>query len=505
MRQGQSGILRSQPPFSRLTPEQCARIHEASLEILERAGARLFEPEAVELLREAGAQVTEGNRVRVPRDLVEEALQAAPKQLLLYDRKGRPALDLRGIHTYYGPGSDCMFLIDHRTGERRRPLLRDVVEGVTLCDVLEEIDFVMSLFLPADVPSEIADRYQMEAMLNHTTKPIIFVAYDLAGCRDAVAMAEAVAGGEEALRQRPFVACYVNSTTGLLHNTEALQKLLYMAEKGLPVIYVPGTSAGVTEPVPIAGSTAVKNAGALLAVTLAQRKRKGTPVLVPGWGGVPFDMRSLVRPYCGPDQRGVAESLAHFYGLPMFSLAGASDAKTVDEQAGIEAALTMLFEAVAGGHLVHDLGYLESGMSGSLAQLLICAEIVSWIRHALQEVEVNEETLAIDLVVQKGPDGDYLKEPHTRKHFREHWYPHLLDREPYGQWAARGGKTLAQRAAERVEEILSRHRPEPLPESVASAVHAVVERAAGSLRRDILRAQRESLTERSRHTSTGGR
>lgn len=476
MSKPQPEFARRQPPFSRLTPEQCSRIHEASLAILERAGARLFDAEAVELFRQAGAQVCEGNRVRVPQDLVEEALQAAPKELLLYDRKGQPALHLQGAHTYYGPGSDCMFIVDHRTGERRRPLLRDVVEGVIVCDALEEIDFLMSLFLPADVPQPIADRYQMEAMLNHSTKPIVFVAYDLAGCRDAVAMAEAVAGGEEALRTRPFVACYINSTTGLLHNTEALQKLLFMAEKGLPVIYVPGTSAGITEPVTIAGSTAVKNAGALLAIALAYLKRPGTPVIVPGWGGVPFDMRSLVRPYCGPDQRGVAEALAHFYGLPMFSLAGASDVKAVDSQAGIEAALTMLVEALAGGHLVHDLGYLESGMSGSLAQLVICAEIVGWIRHALREVEVSEETLALEQIVQKGPDGDYLKEAHTRRHFREHWYPRLFDREPYSQWAARGGKTLAERAAERVEELL-RHRPEPLPEPVASAVHAVVEQA----------------------------
>jgi trimethylamine--corrinoid protein Co-methyltransferase len=466
-------------PFSRLTPQQCERIHQASLEILERAGARLYEPEAVELLQRAGAEVAEGNRVRVPRRLVEWALRSAPKQILLYNRNGQPALWLGGTRTYYGPGSDCVFILDHRTGERRKPLLQDVVEGITLCDALEPIDFVMSLFLPADVPPAVADRYQMEAMLNYTTKPIVFVAYDLAGCRDAVAMAEAVAGGEAPLRERPFVVCYVNSTTGLLHNVEALQKLLYMAEKGLPVIYIPGTCAGITEPVTVAGSTAVKNAGALLALTLAQLKREGTPVIVPGWGGVPFDMRSLVRPYCGPDHRGIAEALAQYYGLPMFSLAGASEAKTVDEQAGIEAALTLLFEAMVGGQLVHDLGYLESGLSGSLAQLLICAEIVGWIRHALREVEVSEETLVLERVVEKGPEGNYLQEPHTRRHFREHWYPALFDRLTYSQWLAQGGKRLGERAGQRVEEILSQHRPEPLPAPVAAAVHEVVQEASG--------------------------
>jgi len=124
------------------------------------------------------------------------------------------------------------------------------------------------------------------------------------------------------------------------------------------------------------------------------------------------------------------------------------------------------------------MGYLESGLSGSLAQLLICAEIVGWIRHALREVEVSEETLALERIVEKGPDSNYLQEVHTRRRFREHWYPWLFDREPYSRWLAQGGKTLGERAGERVEEILSRHRPEPLPAPVAAAVHEIGQQAA---------------------------
>ena len=463
--------------FARLTPDECDRLHQASLDILERTGVRLYEPQALDLLRRAGAQVADGNRVRIPARLVEQALATAPRSVVLYDRNGQPVMPVEDHRIFFGPGSDCLNVVDHRTGKRRQPTLRDVVEGITVCDALEHIDFVMSMFLPGDVNQETADRYQMEVMLNTTTKPIIFVTYALSGCVDAIEMAEAVAGGPAALREKPCVACYINATTGLNHNQEALEKLLYLAGKGLPMMYIPGVMAGLTEPVTVAGSTAVKNAGALVGLVLSQLKREGTPIIAPGWGGVGLDMRSMVRPYCEPDHRGVAEALAHARGRPMFSLGGASDAKLVDQQAGIEAALTLMVEAVTGGHIVHDLGYLESGLSGSLAQLVICDEIVAWIKHYIQEIEINDETLALDLIDRVGPDGQFLKTEHTRRHFRERWYPRLFERENYAGWTSKGSKTLAERAADRVEEILATHKGEPLPIETQRAIRAVVERA----------------------------
>ena len=233
----------------------------------------------------------------------------------------------------------------------------------------------------------------MEVMLTQTTKPIVFVTYDFSGCLDAVQMAEAVIGGPEALRQNPLVACYINVTTRLQHNEEALQKLLYLAGKGLPALYIPVTSAGITGPVTLAGSMAIVNAGMLVGLVLSQLKREGTPIVVPGWGGEGMDMKTLVGPYCGPDHRGLAEALAHYYNLPTFTLAGASDSKMVDQQAGIEAALTLMVDSLAGGNIVHDLGYLESGLSGSLAQLVICNEIVRWIESFVKGIEINDETL----------------------------------------------------------------------------------------------------------------
>jgi trimethylamine--corrinoid protein Co-methyltransferase len=336
----------------------------------------------------------------------------------------------------------------------------------------------MSMFLPSDVDPALADRHQMAVMLERTTKPLVVVTYDVDAMLDAIAMAEAVAGGAEALRERPTIALYINVTRGLVHNGDSLRKLLILAEHGLPALWIPVTSSSTTGPVTVAGNITLNNAGVLVGIVLAQLVRAGAPVIVPGFGGDALDLRTMVDPYAGPDHRGTVPSLAHHYGLPMFSLAGGSDSKAVDQQAAAEASLTMLVDALAGGHLLHDSGYLESGLTGSLAQLAICDEIASWIRAAIAPVEISDETLALDLIDELGPDGSFLEADHTIAHYRERWYPALIDRASYAAWTARGSRTLGERAGARVDELLASHEPPPLPEAATRAIAAILDRAA---------------------------
>ncbi|MCJ7643425.1 MAG: trimethylamine methyltransferase family protein, partial [Candidatus Aminicenantes bacterium] len=388
-------------------------MHEAALDILERVGARLDLQDAVTLFKSAGARVTDDNLVHIPSSLVERALSVAPRRVILYDRHGHPVMPVEGHRCFYGPGSDCLNIIDHRDGTRREPRLKDIEDGVTLCDSLSNIDFVMSMVLPRDVDTALADRFQMEAMLSFTTKPIVYVTYELGGCLDAVEMAETVAGGAEALRKKPMAACYINVVSGLRHNKEALEKLLFLASKNLPLLYIPASTAGITSPVTPAGSVVLDYAGVLVGLVLSQLKREGAPVIVTGMppGGT-FDMRTLVTSYCEPE-RTIAQAVSHFYGLPMFSIAGASESKTVDLQAAAEAALSLVVESLAGGNIIHDLGYLESGLTFSFIQLALCDEIVSWIKGFMKGFEVSDETMALDVIAEMGPDGQYLSTRHT--------------------------------------------------------------------------------------------
>jgi trimethylamine--corrinoid protein Co-methyltransferase len=157
-------------------------------------------------------------------------------------------------------------------------------------------------------------------------------------------------------------------------------------------------------------------------------------------------------------------------------LGGASDSKVLDQQAGIEAALTLLAESLVGGNIIHDLGYLESGLTFSLAQLAICDDVVGWINAFLNGVDVSDETLALDVIKATGHEGDYLATEHTLKHYRDEWYPQLFERDTFTAWTDKGGKTLAQRAAERVDRILKQHQPEPLSEDVSQRFQEIVER-----------------------------
>lgn len=190
-----------------------------------------------------------------------------------------------------------------------------------------------------------------------------------------------------------------------------------------------------------------------------------------------LDMQTTVQPYADPDKRAMAPDFVHYLDLPMFALGGCSDSKVVDQQASIEAALTLMTEALCGSQIVHDLGYLESGLTGSLAQLVICDEILNWISHFIRGVDVSDTALALDLIDEIGPDGNFLECDHTYEHFRERWYPKLFERDNFDGWQAKGGQTLAERAAARVEQILASHQPETLPEDTIEKIEAIIRRA----------------------------
>ena len=160
------------PRFQKLSHDQLARIHFASLEILERTGVRLHLPEAVELLKKAGADVSDRSRVRIPSHLVEWALNVAPKRVVLANRFGERVMPLEQNNVFYGLGSDCPNVIDIHNGDRRSGVLQDIVDAARVCDALPNIDFLMSFTIASDVPQEYADLHQMQAMLSNSTKPI---------------------------------------------------------------------------------------------------------------------------------------------------------------------------------------------------------------------------------------------------------------------------------------------------------------------------------------------
>ncbi len=459
--------------FRSLNEDQRSLLHEASLEIMAHTGMRFFSEEALMLFKKGGATITDGNLVCIPPHLVEWALRSAPQNITIYDQTGKRAMSLGGHRSYFGAGSDCMNIYDPHTGERRKAVLNDVVNGVRLVDSLPNLDFVMSMYLPSDVPEDFYERKQMAIMLQESNKPIVFVGIEADSTVYAVEMAEIAAGGLEQLQRYPFIINYINAVSAFQHNKQSLERLLYAAERNLPSIYAPGNSRGVTAPITIAGALALGNAGQLAGLVLTQLKQEGSPFLRSHPSGTTMDLRSMVSIYASPDVGPYGWDLAHSYGIPTFGAAGCSDAKIFDAQAAAEATLLLFDNTINGVNLIHDIGYLDCAMTGSLELVYFCNEIIGWLRRYLQKIEISEETLALDLIHEIGPDGHFLETDHTFKHVREDWTPSLVDRLDYSRWADQGSKTLHERANEAVKEIIANHHAEPLPEDVVRRLNAI--------------------------------
>jgi len=468
------------PRLGMLTNDQCEVIHRASLEILRRTGVRVYHEEALALLRQADVTITEGNLVRFQPGLVEWALAQAPSRIALCRRGSSEVVAaLEGRNVNFGTGSDCPNYLDPRTGQVRPFTVADVVDAIHVVDALPELQFCMSMGIPSDLKTANAYRHQFALMLEHTTKPVVFVCDDRADCEAIAAMAAAAAGGMEQLRLNPTLLLYSEPSTPLKHSETATGKLLFMAENMLPIVHSPAPMMGGTAPVTMAGALALGNAETLSSLVMHQLKRPGAP-FVYGSGLHHMDMKTTISVYGAPEfqlARVAVAEMGRFYGLPTWGYAGHSDSCAMDEQAAADATFSVLVALLAGNNLVHDVGYLEAGLTTSPEMIVFTAEIISMMRKFMSGITLDAESLALDVIHKVGPGGDFLTQKHTLKHFRDLWEPSLFSRQRMEDWVAQGSKRLGQRLKEKTLGILEEHKPQPLPDSVRAEIAYILKGA----------------------------
>jgi trimethylamine--corrinoid protein Co-methyltransferase len=393
-------------------------------------------------------------------------------------------MELEGRKGYYGTGSDTPFVIDAFSGERRKAVLEDVGNVARIVDALEHIDFLMCMGIASDVTDEISDLYHFREMILNTNKPLVYTAWNRTNLEDIIEMAEAVAGGAEALRRNPFMALYSEPISPLTHAEESCQKLLFLAGKGLPVVYTPAVMIGGTAPVTIAGALVQALAEQLSGLLITQLIREGAPVI--GAGGILFmDMSKGLISYAAPEfmlAMTAFSEMYHYYQLPIFSFAGCSDSKSFDQQASAEGALWMLLTALGGGNLIHDVGYIESGMTASYQQLVTMNEVAALVKRIMRGVEVNSQTIALDVISEVGPGGQYLSHEHTYQHFRENWVPELFNRASNEEWKEEGSLTLGDTATAKVQRIIQNYKPEPISKELSKSLDSVIQKAEKRLK-----------------------
>jgi len=476
-------VSQAVPSLKIVSESQIHEIKQAALLILERTGVKLGHPEALRLVKAAGAIVRE-DRVFTPRYLIEEALAKAPKGFVVYDRLGNPVMDLSGRKSYYGTSTASPN--QEEIGSRKiiPTTLEGISRGARLADGLGNIDFVMPFGTANDAPLESAELYEMEEVMANTTKPVVFCGYSGRGVALALEMAAAVAGGREELARKPFVIPYPEPITPLHYPFEVVERIFACSDFMIPQLTSGAQITGMTSPMTLAGSLALANAECFFSIFLAQLRKAGSPCFICASIGTSNLRNGLGHISC-PELSltlAVQAAIGRSLGLPTWGLAGATDSKTVDAQAGIEAALELVLQALAGVSLIHDSGYLDMGMSCSFAMLVMDDEIISWVKRFMSGLEISADTLATEVIHKVGPGGNFLTNKHSVKYARsESWQSGLFSKEAYNTWAEAGRKTLEERAHERAAKILAEHRPEPLPEKVRVDIAAIRENGAKEL------------------------
>jgi len=475
MRSGRS--IQLTPVLKYLSENQIEDIHNSSLEILEQTGVEVFHDEALKLLRDAGARV-DGNRVRIHESLVKKALAVVPTRVVMSNRKKERCMFLEPNRSYFGTGSGCPYTIDPFTGRRKHSEKQDIANIAKICDCLSSIDFVMSMGLIEDKYPENGYIHEFDALLRNTEKPIIMSTNDKQNTLDIIEMAETVMGGTDELRNNPLLAIYSESTSPLRHAEDAVGKMMACAEKWVPIIHTIGMMSGATAPVTLAGALVQGNAELLSALVIHQLKQPGAPFI---YGGTitPIDMKTMAHPYGAPEFHVLSAALAEMgrhYKMPVFSTGGCSDTKIFDEQASAEGAYSLLMAALSGGNLIHDVGYLDSGLMSSPHQIVFANEMIEVIKHIVQGIPFGKDELALDVINKVGPGGSYLTEEHTLNNFKRIFYPRLLTRESYDSWEKSGKKSLRQRVDEEVKQILREHVVNSLDENTEKDLSILIEK-----------------------------
>lgn len=453
------------PQFKVLSSDQCEEAYLSALEILERTGADIFSAEALSLFVNGGCWV-EGNRVRFPSHIVEMAVQTVPSRVVISNRKGERTMFLEGQNTFVGPGTGSNFVIDPFSGERRDIQKSDYQQTALVCDALPNIDFVSGV-----------GGCSFGDLVKNTTKPIVQKVAGLQQCEKILKIAAVVAGSAEAVRRSPFFILQVESTSPLSGSGEAIDQVIFAGKNRVPVIYATQAFSGDLAPATMAGSLAMALADCLVGLVANQLAESGAPFVM---GGLlsSFDQKSNSRTFGAPEHGLLSSALVdicRYLHIPNYIMGGCTDSKILDAQGSLEAAFSLLSGGLSGANVIQGCNVIESGNTTSLDLLVMSDEIMGMVKRILRGIDVNDDTMAVDVIDEVGPGGHFLGAEHTIMNFRsETWWPTLLNRKRYDEWSAGGKKTLAQRTNEKTQSILHNHQPESLPEETIAKINELL-------------------------------
>ena len=480
--------VRSLLEFRVLSERDIQRIHEAALEVMEEAGVRFPSKRALDILEEAGCEVNRETMVaKLPADLVMDALRKAPAQFLLAGRDPKDDIFIDGFTSYLSTDGCAVDFYDIETGELRRSRKQDITDSCKVADFLPEISYIWGPPVSAqDVPAVTRPLHEIEASMDGTTmhiQPETVISHKMA--HFALEMASVVAGGKEALRRRPLFSYMQCATDPLGQDGGSLEASMVAAEWGIPTGFMPMPMSCATAPATLAGNLVVATVDAVSPLVLMQLVNPGTPVYFAA-APTAIDLQTGGYTGGGPEDHLLAagfSEICHFYQIPLAMGAFATGAKEPDWQAAVDNCFAGLMPVLTRTSILNGAGTLNGSKIFSLQELIMDAEIYSIVAKVAEGIEVTDETLAVDLIKEIGPGGNYLAAKHTRKHMGRIWRPTVYDRKPYGAWFESGKKGAFEEATEAARWILKNHEVKPLDPKVKEEFTKIIGAAEKELSR----------------------
>ncbi len=465
-----------------LSRSEVREIHLSSLEVLEKVGVSVRLDEARHLLKQAGA-ILEGNSdiIRIPPQMVKDALRKCSPIVELYGRDGTPVMRVGGDRVYFGTEGFPVNLLDWRTDAHRNVTTEDQIEMVMLADALDNIDFIASVCCPTDVSPAKMDRYTWKNSLMNTRKHVQGESYGKEGVRDAIAIAAILAGGIDKLRKKPLISFNVTNKSPLSPTPENTEVIIEVAKHGMPLYLTSGPMCGATAPATLASTLVMANCELLAAIVIAKLVNPLVPIIYASWSRI-FDMKFANISSASPEfclLRLGSTQLAQFYGLPSGGGGFMSDSEVPDAQAGYEKVMSGLATALRRTNMVEGMGLLEGGGIASAEALVLDHEIAGYIRRFIEGISLEGDRIDIELFkkIGAGEGKNFLGEDHTLKYFKkEMWLAELSNRYSLSNWLEKGAKDIGMRAKELIKKKLDNFFPPDLPKNFEKHVEKIIER-----------------------------
>lgn len=452
-------------------------IHQGVVQLLEEVGMKIKSRQAYEIFEKHGAICDPVSEiVKLPRKMLEHTLHIAPSKITIYGRDAQHDVVLEKNRVHFGTGGTVMFVNDFESGKKRMAMAKDVRDFACLTDALNNLAFHVIHTYPDDVPTKDVDANRFYWALTNTSKPVMGGMYTMDGLREAIQIAEMIAGGADKLRERPFASFITLMVSPLVMDPHYTDFLIEVAKKGLPIAVPSEPLAGATSPVTLASTIAINLAESLMGLTLAQLVNPGCPAFI---GTTSSIMDLNTGTYSGGAiessliNAGIAQ-MAQYYQLPLYATGGQSDSKLVDAQAGYESACQAMTLGLSGANWIHDsAGLLENCTTVSYEKTVIDNEILGNVLRVVRGVSVNEEKLGIDVIKEIGPGGNFLAHEHTVEHFREEFLiPRVSDRWNRDTWEKEGAQDAFTRAHGIADGILKTHRTLPVDPAIKEKIRA---------------------------------